>query len=75
MRKTWRATGPTLAWTFTDAGAGYSGPAIVGDRLYTMGADKESEYVFALDTKTGKAVWKTPIAESLKKIARLFPLP
>ena len=42
---------------------GYSGPAIVGGRLYSCGADedKDKEFVFALDVLTGKEAWRTPI--------------
>jgi outer membrane protein assembly factor BamB len=58
LLKDWPAGGPKLLWTFSDAGIGYSGPAIVGDRLYSLGADEKDEFVFALDTRTGKQVWK-----------------
>src|SRR5262249_40142413 len=49
--------GPKLLWTFRDAGAGFSGPAIVGERLYTMGADAQSDLVFCLDLTTQKKLW------------------
>ena len=45
----WPAEGPRLLWTYSDAGIGYSGPAIVGDRLYTLGGRGESEFLIALD--------------------------
>jgi outer membrane protein assembly factor BamB len=72
LRKTWPEGGPPLLWTYTDAGLGYSGPAVVGDRLYLAGArrtpagDRDMEYVFALDLKTApgqppKEVWSAPI--------------
>jgi outer membrane protein assembly factor BamB len=61
LLKTWPANGPPLLWTYTDAGIGYAGPAVVGDRLFTMGARDQTEYVYALDVKTGKQVWATPI--------------
>jgi outer membrane protein assembly factor BamB len=38
-------------WTFRQAGIGYSGLAVVGDRLYTMGAQDGKESLFALDLK------------------------
>jgi outer membrane protein assembly factor BamB len=58
----WPAKGPTLLWTYREAGVGYSGPAIVGERLYIMGARGDTEYVFALDiSKQGKQIWATPI--------------
>ncbi len=58
---TWPKGGPQLLWTFEDAGIGYSGPAIVGDRLYTLGGDGDKEHVFALDLTTRKKVWSTPV--------------
>jgi outer membrane protein assembly factor BamB len=59
--KTWPASGPKLAWTFDNAGIGFAGPAVVGDRLYTMGARGGTEFLYALDTKNGKEVWATEI--------------
>ena len=53
----WPKDGPQLVWTFQDAGVGYSGPAIVGNRLYTMGGRGADEYVIVLDVATGKEVW------------------
>src|SRR5688500_12031284 len=47
----WPKEGPRLLWTFDQAGVGYSGPSVVGDRLYTTGGRGDSEYVFALDLK------------------------
>ncbi|HEY7424607.1 MAG TPA: PQQ-binding-like beta-propeller repeat protein [Gemmataceae bacterium] len=61
LLKKWPAEGPKLLWTFPDAGVGYAGPAIVGDRLYTMGADETKEYVFAIDLKTRKKLWSSEI--------------
>src|SRR5262245_10956457 len=51
LRKTWPQSGPRLLWTYDDAGIGYSGPAVVGDRLYTLGDRGDSELVIALDIK------------------------
>src|SRR5262249_48253648 len=47
----WPKAGPPLAWTYKDAGIGYSGPAVGGGRLYLAGARGGSEFLFALDTK------------------------
>lgn len=57
----WPPAGPKLLWTFSQAGTGYSEPAIVGDRLYTMGADQNTEYLFAIDLKTRKRLWAAAI--------------
>lgn len=64
LLKKWPEKGPKLLWTFKEAGLGFSGPAIVGDTLYTLGtANKDTEEaVLALDVKTGKLLWSTAIA-------------
>ena len=61
LLKSWPASGPPLVWTYTECGAGYSGPAIVGDRLYIMGARGDTEFLLALDVKSGKEVWAARI--------------
>src|SRR5258707_15202 len=47
LLKTWPTGGPALAWTFTNAGEGYSGPAVAGERVYLMGTRDGTEYLFA----------------------------
>jgi outer membrane protein assembly factor BamB len=64
LLKEWPKEGPPLVWTFDNAGTGFAGPAIVGGRLYTMGARGDVEYVIALDGK-GQELWS-------KKIGPLF---
>ncbi|HEY7155119.1 MAG TPA: PQQ-binding-like beta-propeller repeat protein [Gemmataceae bacterium] len=61
LLKSWPQNGPKLLWTSEEAGIGYSGPAIVGDRLYTMGGDEKNDFVIALDVRKGANVWSTPI--------------
>ncbi len=61
LLKSWPKTGPALLWTFKNAGLGYSGPAIVGDRLYTLGARDEMTHVIALNVAKGTEVWSTKI--------------
>ena len=61
LLKSWPKEGPKLLWTCTEAGTGFAGPAIIGDRLYTMGAEGDKEFLFALDTTTGKKLWSTEI--------------
>jgi outer membrane protein assembly factor BamB len=56
----WPAEGPKLLWRATGLGEGYSGPAIVGTTLYTMGNLDGKEYVLALETATGKRLWAQP---------------
>jgi outer membrane protein assembly factor BamB len=60
LLKRWPSGGPSLLWTYNAAGAAFSGPAVVGDRLYSMGQDDQAEFVFALDTQKGEKLWSTP---------------
>jgi outer membrane protein assembly factor BamB len=61
LLKEWPSGGPHLVWTAESAGIGYSGPAVVGDRLYTLGADERQDLALAFDTTTGKKLWSTPV--------------
>jgi outer membrane protein assembly factor BamB len=66
LLQAWPAGGPPLLWTYAEAGIGYSGPAIVADRLYTLGGRGDSEFLIALDLAsvadgTVKEAWSTRI--------------
>ncbi len=63
LLKAWPKGGPKLLWTYSDAGVGYSGPAVVGDRLYTCGGKGADEFVYALDLSAGapKEAWAVKI--------------
>jgi outer membrane protein assembly factor BamB len=61
LLKTWPKQGPALLWTSKKLGLGFSGPAIVGDRLYTLGAQDEMTYVIALDVEKGTELWRTKV--------------
>ncbi|HLF94862.1 MAG TPA: PQQ-binding-like beta-propeller repeat protein, partial [Planctomycetota bacterium] len=45
----WPEKGPPLLWTYANAGVGYSGPAVVKGRYYTIGGRGDSEFLIALD--------------------------
>lgn len=62
LAKKWPDKGPPFVWTFEQVGLGYSSPAIVGDRLYIMGARGGSEFLIALDIKDKpKELWTVKI--------------
>jgi len=64
LLKEWPPNGPKLLWKVTDAGSGYSTPAVVGDRLYLLGNEGlNNEFVEALAVKDGKRVWSTPLGK------------
>lgn len=66
LLKEWPENGPKVVWTSDQAGIGYSSFAVVGDRLYTMGADDSTEFLIALDARSGKQVWKTAVGPRLR---------
>ena len=63
LLKSWPKDGPRLLWTYSDAGIGYSGPAVIGDTLYTLGGDGSKEFVYAFDTKNQKRLWSTEVGD------------
>jgi outer membrane protein assembly factor BamB len=72
LLKDWPKKGLPLLWTFKNAGIGFSGPAVVGDRLYTMGArkdadGKETEYLIAIDVSKGTELWSVAIGPIFAK--------
>ena len=64
LLKQWPVGGPPLAWKATGLGAGYSDVSIVGDRIYTIGEDKESSRVIALNAADGKPVWTARLGKA-----------
>lgn len=63
LRKDWPAGGPALLWTYDKLGVGYSGPAVVGDRIYIGAGRGDSDFLVALDMKgaSPQEVWATRI--------------
>jgi outer membrane protein assembly factor BamB len=60
----WPKSGPKLLWTSTDAGRGYSTPAVAGPVIYLLGNDGlENESVRALSVSDGKTIWKTRLGK------------
>ncbi|HSW50397.1 MAG TPA: PQQ-binding-like beta-propeller repeat protein [Bryobacteraceae bacterium] len=59
LMASWPSGGPRLLWRAQGLGAGYSSFAVVGDRLYTQGQQGGQQFVIALDTNTGKQLWKS----------------
>jgi outer membrane protein assembly factor BamB len=66
LLKEWPAAGPKLAWKATGLGAGYSSPAVVGDRIFTLGTREKDEYALALNAADGKPVWATKVGPIAK---------
>ena len=65
LLKSWPEEGPPRVWLYEDCGLGYSGPAIVGTRLFTLGARQDEELLLAIDVASGEQLWASPIGETL----------
>jgi len=56
LLKSWPEGGPKRVWLFENAGNGYSGPAIVKGKLFTLGTRDGNEILLILDATTGKEI-------------------
>lgn len=66
LLKSWPEAGPKRLWMFDKAGQGYSGPAIVKGKLFTLGTRDGNEILLALDANTGNELWTAKIGSILK---------
>jgi len=57
----WGVQGPPLRWQVKGLGIGYSTVAVVGGRIFTMGARGAKAFLICLDEKNGKEIWSTPV--------------
>ena len=60
LLKEWPSGGPKELWRATGAGTGYSSFSASNNRLFTLGARGNVEYVIALDAATGNRLWEVP---------------
>ena len=64
LLKQWPAGGPTLAWKARGIGAGFSGVALVGDQIFTMGDKDGASHVHALNRADGKLLWSAKLGKA-----------
>ena len=50
----WPREGPAEVWKATGVGKGFSSVSVAGDKVFTMGDQGDSGFVFALDRDTGE---------------------
>lgn len=67
LLKEWPKDGPPLAWKATGIGEGYSTVAVVDGKIYTTGDVGAESFLFCIDAKNGKEVWKTRLGVATKK--------
>lgn len=61
LMQTWPASGPKEVWR-APGGVGMSAVAIGGGKLMTLVQKDGQQWLIALDAKTGKPIWETPLA-------------
>ncbi len=66
LLKEWPAGGPKRIWLYKNAGNGYSGPAILNGKLFTMGTRDGAEIMVALNASTGEELWTASIGPMVK---------
>ena len=66
LLQNWPEGGPAQVWLSRDVGLGYSGPAIVDGKIFTLGAKGNKEFIICLDEKSGKVLWETSIGPMLE---------
>src|SRR4051812_38106569 len=64
LLKEWPKEGPPLAYKATGLGAANSTVSVVDGKIYTAGDVGEDAFLFALDEKDGKQIWKTRIGKA-----------
>lgn len=54
LLRSWPEGGPKRLWLSTNLGSGYSGPAIVGEKIFILGQRADAQWLLCLDAKNGK---------------------
>ncbi len=70
---TWPEQGPEIRYR-VPIGQGYSGIAVVGDKVVTLGQDLWGQYLYCLDRDTGRQRWKKKLAPPFEP-AGIYPGP
>ena len=63
----WPEGGPPLVRDIRGIGKGIAAVAVTGGRVFTLGYIGESEYVTALDERTGERLWAARIGPSVRE--------
>ena len=61
LLKEWPKDGPPVVWKAKGIGSGFSSVAIAGGRVFTMGNQGGSSYVYALNLEDGKPLWSAKV--------------
>ena len=61
LLKTWPDEGPSLAWSFENAGIGYSSVTVEGKNLYTLGKRESKNKLICLNAQDGRELWSATL--------------
>jgi outer membrane protein assembly factor BamB len=64
LLKSWPDKGPPLAWKSAEVGDGFSSVAVIGEKVLTMGDSGDDCFIFAVNRKDGKHLWKAKLGRS-----------
>jgi outer membrane protein assembly factor BamB len=64
LLRQWPRSGPALAWTASQLGAGYGSVAVAGDRVFVQGMKNRQSVVTSLDRASGKAAWSVALGSA-----------
>jgi outer membrane protein assembly factor BamB len=73
LLKEWPSSGPPLRWKAEKIGSGYSSPAVANGRVYIQTTKGNDEFALALDERTGKELWSSPIGTVGKNEGPQYP--
>ncbi len=65
LLQTWPEGEPKQLWMSHDCGLGYSGPAIVGDRLFILGSREGTEMLLCFNATSGEEIWAAELGPEL----------
>ena len=61
LLREWPRSGPSLAWSASQLGAGFGSVAVAGDRVFVQGMKNRQSVVTSLDRASGKPVWSAAL--------------
>jgi outer membrane protein assembly factor BamB len=64
LLREWPRSGPSVAWSASQLGAGYGSVAVAGNRVFVQGMKNRQSVVTSLDRETGKAVWSVALGSA-----------
>ena len=66
LMQDWPDGGPEKSWHVTTGGIGYAGFSIVGNQLFTLGQEDETQFALCLDATSGDTLWKVSLGENFE---------